>query len=82
MRSHRTGQRTRSRRTARIVRALMLLLLLLRRGLLMLLLLLMINGTGDRGSRAAHYCGCVLTRMNGTRRHGGQVKRGNRDNRW
>lgn len=32
----------------------------------MLLLLLVINGTGDCGSRAAHYRGCVLTRMDGT----------------
>lgn len=32
----------------------------------MLLLLLMINGTGDCSSRAAHYRGCVLTRMDGT----------------
>lgn len=84
VRSHRAGQRTRRRRTARTVRAwlMLLLLLLLRRELLMLLLLLlMVNGTGDRGSRAAHYRGCVLTRMNGTRRHGGQVKRGNGNDR-
>lgn len=48
----------------------------------MLLLLLMINRTGDRRGRAAHYHrGCVLTRMNSTRRHGGQVKRRNGDNR-
>lgn len=76
VRSHRTGQRTRGRRTARTIRAWLMLLLLLRRGLLMLLmllLLLMVNGTGDRSGRAAHYRGCVLTRMNGTRRHGGQV---------
>lgn len=33
----------------------------------MLLLLLVINGTGDCSSRAAaHYRGCVLTRMDGT----------------
>lgn len=47
----------------------------------MLLLLLMINGTSDRGGRAAHYRGCMLTRMNGTRRHGGQMKRRNGDDR-
>lgn len=67
---HRVRHRTRNRRTARTIRAL---LMLLRWGLLllMLLLLLMVNGTGDCSSRAAHYRGCVLTRMNGTRRHGG-----------
>lgn len=69
MRGHHARQRTRSRRTARTVRAWLMLLLCLRLLLLMLmllLLLLMVNGTCDRGSRAAHYRGCVLTRMNGT----------------
>lgn len=49
-------------------------LLILRRlwlGLLLMLLLLMVYRTGDRGSRATHYRGCMLTRMNGTRGHRG-----------